>query len=112
MNSQNFGEQPRRSQSFFPRQSAGSVRMCQCACTGRSNSAGFGESCKKNVNVDSAHVRNFPFIFNVKFHACAKIGVEIFCKIPQNRSVQMHAAGASPTWSQIFHAGRGPVQLF
>ena len=41
------------------------------------------KSCKKNrqpSDVNFTHARNFPFIFNVKLHACAKIDVEIFYK--------------------------------
>ena len=31
--------------------------------------------------IANPHAQNFPFIFNVKLHACAKIDVGIFCKI-------------------------------
>ena len=40
--------------------------------------------CKKNrqpSDVNFTHARDFPFIFKVKLHACAKIDVEILCKI-------------------------------
>ena len=39
------------------------------------------KSCKKNhqpSDVNFTHARDFPFIFNVKLHACAKIDIEIF----------------------------------
>ena len=39
------------------------------------------KSCQKNhqpSDVNFTHARNFPFIFNVKLHSCAKIDVEIF----------------------------------
>ena len=35
------------------------------------------------ANAISAHARNFPFIFNIKFHACTKIDVEIFARFPK-----------------------------
>ena len=41
------------------------------------------KSCKKNrqpSDVNFTHARNFPFIFNMKLHACAKIDVERFHK--------------------------------
>ena len=48
-----------------------------------SMTAFFGNLAPKNHQPStsiSAHLRNFPFIFNVKFHACTKIYVEIFIK--------------------------------
>ena len=42
---------------------------------------GFTKSYKKIANrqdVNFTHARNFPFIFNVKLHTCAKIDVEFF----------------------------------
>ena len=44
---------------------------------------GFTKSCKKNrqpSDVNFTHARNFPFIFNVKLHACAKIDVDFFAR--------------------------------
>ena len=34
-------------------------------------------------DVNFTHARNFPFIFNVKLHACANIDDEFFGKIQQ-----------------------------
>ena len=41
----------------------------------------WGNLAKKKANcvTSISHARNFPFMFNVKLHACAN--VEIFCKI-------------------------------
>ena len=63
--------------------------------TDLTHTAVFGNLAKKTQkrqpsNVNFTHARNFPFIFNVKLHTCAKIDVDIFCKIPQNRSTQLH----------------------
>ncbi len=47
---------------------------------------GFGESCKKSER-QILHMHDFSHSkINGNFRACAKFDVQIFCKIPQNRS--------------------------